>query len=303
MPSLSKSARRSAFTLIELLVVIAIIAILIGLLLPAVQKVREAAARTSSQNNLKQIALACHSCGDTNNSYLPPVYNSVTTNTGPFGRTIGTIHFFLLPFMEQTALYTQLTAAFVSSTVVVKPYIAPLDNTNNNGADQEATPIGATNYAANAWVFGAVSLNATTVTTAATAFGTARIPATFTDGMSNTIMFAEKKASCTTASSGGATGVTAWAGQTVPAASAHGNLPWFTGAGTTGVATLLSAVPQAQTSPSTTCDGSRPHFLSAGGCQVAMGDGSVRNVSQGVSAATWSSVLTPNNNEVIGSNW
>src|SRR5688572_29081906 len=102
---------RRGFTLIELLVVIAIIAILMGLLLPAVQKVRMAAARMESANNLKQLGLAVHNYHDTNRA-MPPsytqkyTYNYNGSSYSGTGSTMGTFGH-LLPYVEQDALFTQ----------------------------------------------------------------------------------------------------------------------------------------------------------------------------------------------------
>jgi prepilin-type N-terminal cleavage/methylation domain-containing protein len=302
MPHLSVLRRWRGFTLIELLVVIAIIAILIGLLLPAVQKVREAAARSQCSNNIKQLSLATVNMSDTNGGLLPPSIGLYPVNGPSPGNGDGGTFLFLLPFIEQDNVYKStyvasgdlndnrnganptysqwqvpLTTRYGGPGVLVKTYVCPADYTQPSGHYSVSS------YGINGQVFREGYWRKDTL----------RYPSSIMDGTSNTIFYTEKLAQCNS----GAYTYNYWPDWGPIISSSDLGDPTGPGAPPPQIRPPLVNGFQAA------CNGgiaSSPH---SGGIETGLADGSVRFVSQGISSLTWWSALTPAGGEVLRSDW
>jgi prepilin-type N-terminal cleavage/methylation domain-containing protein len=321
--------KRPGFTLIELLVVIAIIAILIALLVPAVQKVREAAARTTCTNNLKQIGLGVQNYQSTFGR-LPPLYGGMTqgqawSNSTKNNTVWGSTHVFLLPYIEQDNLFKSLgnaatppvvdpsTIGGPGNTKVVTTYVCPADPSVTDGTVVGGT-LGGTSYAANAQVFSPTQGELATATqdgTNGAQFTAQRVNwfdrstsiEKIRDGSSNTVIFIHTYALCGSSTQGSAWGHGSGIGQAPTKTPAY--QPWLRSSYLNQVYMTTGAPFQNQPTPYNTaaCVWGTPATPHSSALMVAMGDGSVRSVVPSLSASTWNLVCLPNDGQVLGPDW
>jgi len=287
------SLRSRGFTLIELLVVIAIIAILIALLLPAVQKVREAAARLQCTNNLKQVTLATHSYAD---SYkrLPPMLDRGNGSGSAYWQPL---MYNLLPYFEQDAVFKRGfgTDGWGANNhmAVIQSYLCPSDSTHNSGiVTSGAGGWAGTSYAPIYQLFGVAnnynSQLGVYISCSKYKVGNIR------DGSSNQIGFVERYTSFTPYG---------WSNAWNYPESAS-NWGWNSNGAVYGPWGLY--LPQINANPTANPNMAHPYYPNSahsGVCMVSLMDGSVRGVSGGVQQASWNAICTPDDGQVLGTDW